>query len=323
MKTYLVGGAIRDKLLGYKITERDWVVVGATEQEMLHLGYIKVGKNFPVFLHPRTHEEYALARIEHKTGLGYKGFDFNVDTNITLEDDLKRRDLTINAIAQSTDGCLIDPYKGQEDLQNKILRHVSPAFVEDPVRVLRLARFTAKFTDFTVHQSTIELVKTMAKNGELNALVPERIWQELRKALNEPKPARFFEFLYQCDVLQIIFPIIQQYFTLIILALNNACIMFKNDEDRCAVMLGCLTLEEITNFSLDYRLPKKYTQMAKLVSSFAKQYPQILLTLNNVNDEVNHSKELRRLRKNPILLQSFSSISEVVYLSKNGMIIDK
>lgn len=320
MKTYLVGGAIRDKLLGYEIKERDWVVVGATEQDMLNLGYMKVGKKFPVFLHPRTHDEYALARIEHKTGVGYKGFDFDVDVHITLEEDLKRRDLTINAIAQSTDGKLIDPYNGQEDLRNKILRHVSLAFIEDPVRVLRLARFTAKLADFTVHESTIELVKIMAKNGELNALVPERIWKELCKALNEPKPSRFFTFLFQCDVLQIIFPLIHKNFATICLALDNACVVFNNDVERCTAMLACLNIEEINEFSTNYRLPKKYVVMAKLVASFYIKYEQISHRHASASEKTEFFTQIyshKSLRNKAELRQLFADCCELVYLAKH------
>ena len=171
MKTYLVGGAVRDELLGLPITERDWVVVGATPEQMLALGYQPVGKDFPVFLHPVTHEEYALARTERKTGKGYKGFVFHADPSVSLIDDLKRRDLTINAIAKDDDGTLIDPYHGCDDLNHKTLRHVSVAFAEDPVRLLRLARFAAKLPDFCIDPATQEFITTMVTNGEVDALI--------------------------------------------------------------------------------------------------------------------------------------------------------
>jgi tRNA nucleotidyltransferase (CCA-adding enzyme) len=184
MKIYLVGGAVRDKLLGLPVKERDFVVVGANENEMLQLGYQRVGKEFPVYLHPKTREEYALARRERKTAPGYKGFDFDASPEVTLEDDLLRRDLTINAIAKAEDEILIDPYHGQEDLNNKVLRHVSPAFAEDPVRILRVGRFLARFAylGFTIAPDTMTLMRLMVKGGEVDALVAERVWKELEKS---------------------------------------------------------------------------------------------------------------------------------------------
>lgn len=205
MKIYLVGGAVRDKLHGKDIKERDWVVVGATVQDMLKLGYRQVGKDFPVFLHPQTNEEYALARTERKIGRGYTGFEFNTSPAVTLEEDLLRRDLTINAMAEDTDGNIIDPYHGQDDLKNKLLRHVSPAFAEDPVRILRVARFAARF-NFVVAPETIELMRSMVTSGEINALVAERVWKELERALKEPHPEQFFDVLQTTDALKVLFP---------------------------------------------------------------------------------------------------------------------
>jgi tRNA nucleotidyltransferase (CCA-adding enzyme) len=209
MKIYLVGGAVRDELLGLPVKERDWVVVGAQPQELLDLGYRAVGKDFPVFLHPQTNEEYALARTERKTGRGYKGFDTRFSPDVTLEQDLERRDLTINAIAKDGDtGKLIDPYGGERDLRDRKLRHVSNAFVEDPVRVLRAARFAARFAPlgFTVAPETMQLMREIAAAGELQALVAERVWQELHKALHMPAPWQFFEVLREAHALPIIFP---------------------------------------------------------------------------------------------------------------------
>jgi len=206
VKTFCVGGAVRDELLGLKVQDRDWVVVGATPEQMLALGYMPVGKDFPVFLHPRTHEEYALARTERKTAPGYRGFVFHADAGVTLEEDLARRDLTINAIAKSEDGALIDPYGGQRDLAARVLRHVSPAFAEDPVRILRVARFAARFADFTVAPETLELMRVMVGNGEVDALVPERVWQELARGLMEAAPSRMFETLRECGALAKILP---------------------------------------------------------------------------------------------------------------------
>ncbi len=208
MKIYLVGGAVRDELLNRPIKEKDWVVVGATESDMLKLGYKQVGKEFPVFLHPDTREEYALARMEKKVTAGYKGFTFDTSTHVSLEEDLLRRDLTINAIAKSTDGELIDPYHGQADIKNRILRHVSPAFAEDPVRILRVGRFLARYQPlgFKVAPETITLMQRMTDAGEVDALVAERVWKELERALAEPAPLAFFEVLNQAHALTRLFP---------------------------------------------------------------------------------------------------------------------
>ena len=190
MDIYLVGGAVRDSLLGRPVAERDWVVVGATPEELQAQGFTPVGRDFPVFLHPHTREEHALARLERKTGPGYRGFVTEFAPDVTLEQDLARRDLTINAMAQAADGHLIDPHGGRADLERRVLRHVSPAFVEDPVRILRIARFLARFAHlgFSVAAETIELMRQMSASGELDALVPERVWRELERLLGEPTP---------------------------------------------------------------------------------------------------------------------------------------
>ena len=208
MKTYLVGGAVRDALLGLPVGERDYVVVGATPEQMAAAGYRPVGKDFPVFLHPRTQEEHALARTERKSGRGYAGFTFHTGPEVTLEDDLIRRDLTINAIAQDDDGHLIDPHGGRRDLDARVLRHVSPAFAEDPVRILRLARFAARFAPlgFTVAPETLALCRQMVAAGEADALVPERVWQEMSRALTGQRPSVFFEVLHACGALARILP---------------------------------------------------------------------------------------------------------------------
>lgn len=208
MKVYLVGGAVRDRLLDYPIKERDWVVVGATPEELNKQGYQQVGRNFPVFLHPKTREEYALARTERKSAPGYYGFDCNFKPTVSLEDDLLRRDLTINAIAMDEDGNLIDPYKGQNDLHDKILRHVSPAFAEDPVRVLRVARFAARYyhLGFTVAEETLSLMYSMVTRGELQHLVPERVWQEWQRSLEEKNPEIFIAVLRACGALEVVLP---------------------------------------------------------------------------------------------------------------------
>lgn len=208
METYLVGGCVRDALLGLQVKDRDWVVVGATPDQLRAQGFVPVGKDFPVFLHPQTKEEYALARTERKTAPGYSGFQFHAAADVTLEQDLQRRDLTINAIAQTPDGNLIDPYHGQRDLQARLLRHVSPAFVEDPVRILRVARFAARFANlgFSIAPETLALMSTMVSNGEVNALVAERVWQETDRALSEAAPQVYFQTLRACGALKVIFP---------------------------------------------------------------------------------------------------------------------
>lgn len=202
----MVGGAVRDELLGLKVKDKDFVVVGSTPETMLKEGYKPVGKDFPVFLHPKTHEEYALARTERKTDKGYKGFSVHASPDVTLEQDLSRRDFTINAIAKSDDGKLIDPFNGVADIQAKVLRHVSDAFVEDPVRILRAARFSARFTEFSISPDTLNLMQQMVQNGEVDALVPERVWQEFAKGLMEAQPSRMFEVLRACGALHRIFP---------------------------------------------------------------------------------------------------------------------
>jgi tRNA nucleotidyltransferase (CCA-adding enzyme) len=210
MKSYEVGGAIRDRLQNLPVTDRDWVVVGATPEQMLARGFKPVGADFPVFLHPETHEEYALARTERKVAPGYRGFSFHAAPEVTLEDDLQRRDLTINAMAWDQDGQLIDPWGGQRDLAARLLRHVSPAFAEDPVRILRVARFAARFTDFTVADETLALMCAMVESGEVDALVPERVWQELARGLMEARPSRMFEVLRACGALVRLLPEVER-----------------------------------------------------------------------------------------------------------------
>ena len=210
MQIYMVGGAVRDKLLGRPVNDRDWVVVGATPEQMLELGYLPVGRDFPVFLHPETREEYALARTERKSGRGYRGFVVKSSPNVTLEEDLSRRDLTINAIATNAYGTsaggIFDPYSGARDIEARVLRHVTDAFREDPVRILRVARFAARFTDFTVAPETMQLMREMVAHGEADHLVAERVWQELARGLMEERPSRMFDVLRECGALKVVLP---------------------------------------------------------------------------------------------------------------------
>ena len=206
MQRYLVGGAVRDGLLGVPVGDRDWVLVGAAPDELIAQGYLPVGRDFPVFLHPQTREEHALARTERKTAPGYQGFAFHAAPDVTLEDDLARRDLTINAMAQDDAGHVIDPHGGQRDLAARVLRHVSPAFAEDPVRILRLARFAARFAQFEVAPDTEALMRAMVEAGEVDALVPERVWQELSRGLMEARPSRMFDVLRRCGALRKLLP---------------------------------------------------------------------------------------------------------------------
>gem|GEM_PF-34733 len=304
MQVYLVGGAVRDQLLGLTVKERDWVVVGATPQAMLDLGYKQVGKDFPVFLHPKTHEEYALARTERKIGPGYKGFSCYAAPDVTLEQDLQRRDLTINAMAQDKHGKIIDPYGGLADLQQRVLRHVSPAFAEDPVRILRVARFAARYADlgFKLAEDTLQLMQKMVRAGEIDALVVERVWQEVQKALSETQPQRFFTVLRDCGGLKKLFPELDRLFGVpappnwhpevdtgihSLMVLQRAAQLSAESQVRFAALvhdfgkgLTPVTLwpkhhghdekgvTPIKDFCKRYRVPKEYQELAILVSRY-------------------------------------------------------
>ena len=301
MQTYLVGGAVRDKLLDIPVKDRDWVVVGATPEEMLDKGFKAVGKDFPVFLHPETKEEYALARTERKSGKGYKGFTFHSSPDVTLEEDLQRRDLTINAIAEDEHGNLIDPYGGASDIKDKLLRHVSPAFTEDPLRVLRIARFASSL-GFKIAPETMSLLKEISESDELEALVPERVWTEMEKALMGNYPARFILVLRSCNALQKLFPEIEALFGIpqpkeyhpeidtglhTIMSLNQSTRLSDDPMIRFAVLvhdLGKATTPKdtlpshhghegrgakiINKLCKRYRIPNKYRELAVNVSKF-------------------------------------------------------
>ena len=269
MKIYLVGGAVRDKLLGLPVKERDWVVVGASVSEMQKLGYHQVGKEFPVFLHPKTNEEYALARMERKVKPGYKGFTVDTSPLVSLKDDLLRRDLTINAMAETETGELIDPYHGKEDLENKILRHVSQAFAEDPVRILRVGRFMARYAHlgFHVARETTDLMRKMVAAGEVNALIPERVWKELERALGEKSPTEFFAVLASCNALPLLFPLIDMQGSGI-LALAAAAQLTPQPLIRFAVLCHDFpdAKKTISGLCARYRIPNAYHELARLTA---------------------------------------------------------
>ncbi|PIQ42888.1 MAG: multifunctional CCA tRNA nucleotidyl transferase/2'3'-cyclic phosphodiesterase/2'nucleotidase/phosphatase [Gammaproteobacteria bacterium CG11_big_fil_rev_8_21_14_0_20_46_22] len=273
MKIYLVGGAVRDECLGLIPKEHDWVVVGATPEDMLSQGYKPVGKDFPVFLHPSTQEEYALARSEKKTGKGYHGFVFHTGLEVSLEEDLKRRDLTINAMAKDNDGQIIDPHHGLDDLKQKMLRHVSDAFIEDPVRILRIARFNARFPEFSIAEETLALMKTMVSNGEVNALVAERVWQETLKALVAEKPSLFFNVLKQCGAMAVIFSE---------LTLINPLIDKPNEPlIRFTLLCADMLPLQLTSLCKRLRVPKQYSELAKSFNGIDKHHlnsPEAYLT---------------------------------------------
>jgi tRNA nucleotidyltransferase (CCA-adding enzyme) len=264
LNAFIVGGAVRDELLGLPVSDHDWVVVGSTPEEMVSLGFRPVGKDFPVFIHPENGEEYALARTERKTAKGYHGFSFQASSDVTLEEDLSRRDLTINAIAKAADGSLIDPYGGIEDLATKTFRHVSDAFKEDPVRILRLARFAARFADFEVHPSTAELMNAMVNEGEVDALVAERVWQEFSRGLMENTPSRMLLILKACGALQrLIIDVEGNALTAINVQLDLAAQQRLNLAQRFALLAPYVDQNRLNSM----RLP---TDVAELANMFCK-----------------------------------------------------
>lgn len=275
MKIYLVGGAVRDKLLGLPVREKDWVVVGATSADLLRQGFRQVGRDFPVFLHPKTNEEYALARKERKVSPGYTGFIFDASQEVTLEEDLQRRDLTINAIAETPEGELIDPFNGKQDLDLKQLRHVSESFIEDPVRILRAARFAARFASlgFKVAPETLFLMRTMVAAGEVDALVPERVWREVERALTEPNPEVFFRVLVECGAYERLFP---AEWLAGEAALVNAVALTSRALIRFAAFSHVLTDRAVAHLAERYRLPNEFTALAQLVCRYQSRYFNVL-----------------------------------------------
>ena len=278
MQVYLVGGAVRDALLGLPIKERDWVVVGGTAQAMLKQGYQQVGKDFPVFLHPKSKEEYALARTERKTGHGYDGFVVHAEASVTLEEDLRRRDLTINAIAKDQDGKIIDFFGGVNDLHNKVLRHVSEAFVEDPLRLVRLCRFQARFTDFTIHASTQALCCAIVQKGEVDYLTPERVWLEWQKVFSSPAPEQFIACLQQFGAWSVLMPGFDQVeLDMQYIKQARQCMQ----DQRLFCVLGWYLHPVQRKKQLQaLRLPKALMELAVMTQSIALAYGEKKITLS-------------------------------------------
>lgn len=311
MKIYLVGGAVRDQLLGYPVKEKDWVVVGSTPENMISQGFKPVGKDFPVFLHPDTHEEYALARTERKTQPGYTGFTFHAAVDVTLEEDLKRRDLTINAMAYDDDmQQLIDPYHGKADLEQRLLRHVSSAFIEDPVRILRVARFAARYKHlaFTVAPETLALMKHMVDNHEIDALVPERVWQEFNNALAESDPIEFFHVLNQCGALTILFPEVYQHLAAITITLSADLTI------RFASLLLKFTADDIQQFCARYPIPKEYCELSLLANSLQSYFYSQRLSVDDMAKLFNTSDVWRRPERLAKLLMLFEDSRHIAII---------
>lgn len=277
-KIYLVGGSVRDRLLHLPVVDRDWVVVGATPDELLALGYQQVGKDFPVFLHPKTKEEYALARTERKSGKGYTGFICDFSKDITLEQDLIRRDLTINAIAMDQEGNIVDPYHGVNDIKLKLLRHVSPAFREDPLRVLRVARFAARYhhLGFRIVDETNNLMKEMVSAGEINTLTAERVWKETEKALATEDPQVYFQVLEQCGALALLFPSLKLS-SAITDALKKSTLLTDDLTVRFAVLCGeFVSKTELEKLCLQIKAPNQYTKLAIMVQQFHNSVANVI-----------------------------------------------
>ncbi|MFA7555306.1 MAG: multifunctional CCA tRNA nucleotidyl transferase/2'3'-cyclic phosphodiesterase/2'nucleotidase/phosphatase [Spongiibacteraceae bacterium] len=318
MKIYLVGGAVRDKLLGYPYHEHDWVVVGARAQDLLDQGFEPVGKDFPVFLHPKTKEEYALARTERKTGPGYTGFDCFTSTDVTLEEDLLRRDLTINAIAEDSEHNLIDPFHGQQDIHNKVLRHVSPAFTEDPLRVLRVARFAARYAHlgFSIASETMALMQQISASDELQSLPAERIWKELERALTERDPQQFFITLDQAGALKKLMPALHS-----LTPKQYAVLKQAASQQQASVICFAVLFSEIDTATTEQccqqiRCPKNFRDLAILVSRFAQQCQTNFSNANTIVTLLDHLDPYRR----PQRFEHFLSCCELLFADDDSII---
>ncbi|MFC4258421.1 multifunctional CCA tRNA nucleotidyl transferase/2'3'-cyclic phosphodiesterase/2'nucleotidase/phosphatase [Marinobacter lacisalsi] len=315
MNIYLVGGAVRDKLLNLPVKDRDWVVVGATPDEMLAQGYKQVGADFPVFLHPQSHEEYALARTERKQGRGYHGFSVYSAPDVTLEDDLKRRDLTINAMAMADDGSVVDPFNGQQDLENRQLRHVSEAFAEDPLRILRAARFAARFhhLGFRVADDTMALMRSMVADGEVRDLVPERVWQEVQRALHEVTPVTFFEVLRKCGALRDLIPELaddEAAFETAMAALASAADQDLATECRCAALLHPLSPAQVLDRAAALKAPNDCRDLSRLVVELAPVTREPSLTSERVLELFNQADAWRRPERFGLLLETLACLPD-------------
>lgn len=310
MVTYLVGGAVRDKLLGFPYHEQDWVVVGSSAEELLRKGYLPVGKDFPVFLHPTTKEEYALARTERKSGKGYKGFNCYAEPDVTLEEDLLRRDLTINAIAEGPDGEIIDPYDGTSDLQNRILKHVSDAFIEDPLRVLRLARFLARYAHlgFAIADETIELCRAISRSGELQTLPAERLWKELEKVLHTRSPECFFSAMDKMGASDILLPELVNLNKRTVTVLQRAVALARAPQICFALLFIDKSPSEATSLCERIKCPNEYRELASVVCQYSALFSETL----DAENTLTLLEKLDAFRKEP-RFKRYLSCCELIY----------
>jgi tRNA nucleotidyltransferase (CCA-adding enzyme) len=337
MQIYLVGGAVRDKLLDFPVFDKDWLVVGATVEEMLALNYQQVGQDFPVFIHPKTGEEYALARTERKSGKGYTGFQYHADPSVTLEEDLLRRDLTINAMAMDDDEHIYDPYNGQQDLINKQLRHVSPAFSEDPLRVLRVARFAARYhhLGFSIADETIRLMTTLSTGDELEHLTPERVWKEFERALSEPSPWIFLQVLEQCKGINKVLPELSPCFNHVddagqgkkpnntMAAFTSVCQKTDSAIVRFACLLSLAPNLKIKTLCERVRTPNLYKELALYFKKHHHQLAQFnQIDANEKLKIILHLDLIRRPQRLPLLLECLNALHSSISLTHLTPILD-